>query len=159
MEMDGVELELMYQVTEAWDLMVTYGYIKAEYKDYMADLNGDRVITDNSGLVPRNIPENTFGITTSYTTQIGNGELKGRVSYRFRDEMETESSNNPLGSLDSIENVNATISYSLDNYSITVWGRNLTDEREQRWSTIGGLTSRGWWNEPSTIGVTFNVSY
>jgi outer membrane receptor protein involved in Fe transport len=73
--------------------------------------------------------------------------------------METESSNNPLGSLDSIENVNATISYSLDNYSITVWGRNLTDEREQRWSTIGGLTSRGWWNEPSTIGVTFNVSY
>ena len=33
MEMDGVELELMYQVTEAWDLMVTYGYIKAEYKN------------------------------------------------------------------------------------------------------------------------------
>ena len=29
------------------------------------------------------------------------------------------------GSLDSIENVNATISYSIDNYSVTVWGRNL----------------------------------
>ena len=32
MEMNGLELELMYQVTEAWDLMVTYGYLEAEYK-------------------------------------------------------------------------------------------------------------------------------
>ena len=159
MEMTGLELELMYQVTEAWDLMVTYGYLEAEYKDYLADLNGDGIITDNSGLIPRNTPENTFGVTTSYTTQIGNGELKGRVSYRFRDEMNTDSSNNPLGDLDSIENVNATISYSVENYSITLWGRNLTDEREQRWATIGGLTSRGWWNEPQTLGVTFAASF
>ena len=159
LEMDGIELELMYQVTEAWDLMVTYGYLKSEYANYFADLTGDGIITDNSNLVPRNTPENTFGITTSYTTQIGNGELKGRVSYRFRDEMESESQNRPEGSLDSIENVNATISYSVENYSITAWGRNLTDEREQRWSTIGGLTSRGWWNEPQTLGVTFKVSY
>ena len=27
MEMNGLELELMYQVSEAWDLMVTYGYL------------------------------------------------------------------------------------------------------------------------------------
>ena len=159
MEMTGIELELMYQVTEAWDLMVTYGYLEAEYKDYLADLNGDNVITDNSGLIPRNTPENTFGITTSYTTQIGNGELKGRVSYRFRDEMNSDSSNNPKGDLDSIENVNATISYSFSNYSITAWGRNLTDEREQRWSTIGGITSRGWWNEPQTLGITVAASF
>jgi len=159
MEMTGFELELQYQVTAAWDLMVTYGYLEAEYADYLADLNGDGVITDNSGLIPRNTPENTFGITTSYTTQIGDGELKGRLSYRFRDEMNTDSSNKPQGALDSIENVNATISYSLENYSITVWGRNLTDEREQRWATIGGITDRGWWNEPATLGITFAASY
>jgi iron complex outermembrane receptor protein len=159
MEMSGFELELMYQITEAWDLMVNYGYLEAEYKDYLADLNGDNVITDNSGLIPRNTPENTFGITTSYTTQIGDGELKGRISYRFRDEMNSDSSNNPLGDLDSIENVNATINYSINNYSITLWGRNLTDEREQRWATVGGLTSRGWWNEPQTLGITFAASF
>ena len=157
LEMTGLELELMYQVTAAWDLMVTYGFLESEYAGYEADLNGDGVITNNNSLVPRNTPENTFGITTSYTTQIGDGELKGRVSYRFRDEMESDASNNPLGSLDSIENVNATIGYTVDNYSVTVWGRNLTDEREQRWSTIGGLTSRGWWNEPATLGITFSA--
>ena len=159
MEMTGLELELMYQVSEAWDLMVTYGYLEAEYKDYLADINGDQNITDNSGLIPRNTPENTFGITTSYTTQIGDGELKGRISYRFRDELETDPSNNPLGSVDSIENINATIGYTIDNYSVTVWGRNLTDEREQRWRTVAGLTSRGYWNEPATLGITFAASY
>ena len=159
MEMMGFELELMYQISQAWDLMVNYGYLEAEYKDYLADLNGDNVITDNSGLIPRNTPENTFGITTSYTTQIGDGELKGRISYRFRDEMNSDSSNNPLGDLDSIENVNATISYSLETYSVSDWGRNLTDEREQRWATIGGLTSRGWWNEPATLVITFSASF
>ena len=159
MEMTGLELELMYQVSEAWDLMVTYGYLEAEYKDYLADINGDQNITDNSGLIPRNTPENTFGITTSYTTQIGDGELKGRISYRFRDELETDPSNNPLGSVDSIENINATIGYTIDNYSVTIWGRNLTDEREQRWRTVNGLTSRGYWNEPATLGITFAASY
>ena len=59
----------------------------------------------------------------------------------------------------AIENVNATINYSFSDYSITLWGRNLTDERDQRWATIGGLTSRGWWNEPQTLGITFAASF
>ena len=159
LEMTGIELEMRYQITEAWDLLVTYGFLDSEYDDYIADLTGDGIVTDNSDLVPRNTPENTFGLTTSYTMQIGNGDLKGRVSYRFRDDMETNSSNDPLGHLDSIYNVNANISYSIENYSISVWGRNITDEREQRWATIGGLTSRGWWNEPSTYGVTLSASF
>ena len=159
LEMTGIELEARYQITEAWDVLATYGFLESEYDGYLADLNGDGVITDNSDLKPRNTPENTFGLTTSYTTQVGSGELTARVSYRFRDEMETESSNNPLGQLDSIHNVNATISYEINNYRISVWGRNITDEREQRWSTIGGLTSRGWWNEPDTYGVTLSASF
>lgn len=159
LEMAGLELEVMYQISEAWDLMVTYGYLNSEYDNYIADLNGDNTITDNSDLEARNTPENTLGITTSYTAQIGNGDIKARLSYRFRDEMETNSSNNPLGHLDSINNVNANITYSIENYSVGIWGRNVTDEREERWATIGGLTSRGWWNEPATYGVTFSASF
>jgi iron complex outermembrane receptor protein len=159
LEMSGLELEVLYQVSDAWDIMATYGHLNSEYANYIADLTGDGIITDNSALVPRNTPENTFGLTTSYTTQIGNGDLKARVSYRYRGALETESQNNPLGHLDSINNVNANISYTMNNYSVSVWGRNITDEREQRWSTIGGLTSRGWWNEPATYGLTLSASF
>jgi len=159
LEMTGLELEVLYQVSDAWDVMATYGYLNSEYANYFADLTGDGIITDNSALVPRNTPENTFGLTTSYTAQIGNGDLKARVSYRYRGALETESQNNPLGHLGSINNVNANISYTMNNYSVSVWGRNITDEREQRWSTIGGLTSRGWWNEPATYGLTLSASF
>lgn len=159
LELSGLELEMTYQITEAWDVLVTYGFLKAEYDDYLADINGDGVVTDNSDLDPRNTPENTFGLTTSYSTKLGNGDFNAVVSYRFRDEMETNSSNDPLGQLDSISNVDGTISYSIENYRIAVWGRNITDEREQRWATVGGLTSRGWWSEPETYGVTISASF
>ncbi len=159
LEMQGFELEMMYQVTEKWDLLVTYGFLDAEYDDYFADINGDGIITDNSDLEPRNTPKNTLGVTTSYTTQIGPGTFNGVLSYRYRDSMETNSSNNPLGSLDSIDNVDATMSYTWENYRVAVWGRNLTDEREQRWATVGGIATRGWWNEPEMYGVTLSASF
>ena len=159
LEMEGVELEAMVRFNEAWDMMVTYGYLSAEYADYLADLTGSGEITDNSGLVPRNIPENTLGVTTSYTMQIGDGDLKARLSYRYRDNMETNSSNFPQGTLDSITNLNATLAYSWSNYQATLWGRNLTDEREERWGTIGAITTRGWWNEPATYGFTISASF
>lgn len=159
LEMTGVELEMMFQITGAWDLMANYGYLDAEYDDYFADLNGDQVVTDNSDLTSRNTPKNTFGITTSYTVQVGEGELKGRLSYRYRSGLETNASNNPLGSLGSIDNLNANVTYDINNYSISVWGKNITNEREQRWGTVGGLTTRGWWNEPSTYGVTLAASF
>ena len=159
LEMTGLELEVMYQMTESWNTMITYGYLKSEYANYLADLNGDNVITDNSALVPRNTPENTLGITAAYTTQVGNGDLKARLSYRYRGEMEADSSNNPLGHLDSITNLNGNITYDMENYSISLWGRNMTDQREERWATVGGLATRGWWNEPATYGVTLSASF
>lgn len=159
LEMTGFELEMLWQVSEHWDLQMTYGFLDAEYDDYLADLNGDQVITDNSDLEPRNTPENTFGLTASYTRQIGPGVFNGVASYRYRDEIETNASNDPLGSLDSIDNVDATLSYTWENYRVAVWGRNITDEREQRWATIGGIATRGWWSEPDMYGVTLSASF
>ena len=160
LDLFGVELELMYQITPAWFVRATYGYIDAEYDNYLADINGDQIITDNSALEPRNTPENTFGITTTYNIPIGNGDLRGMLSYRWRDEVEMIPNNDPLGHLDSIDDLSATVTYSWadDKYRVTVYGRNLTDERERKVGRIGGLTTRGWWNEGTTLGVEVAAS-
>ena len=160
LDLFGVELELMYQITPAWFVRATYGYIDAEYDNYLADINGDQIITDNSALEPRNTPENTFGITTTYNIPIGNGDLRGMLSYRWRDEVEMIPNNDPLGHLDSIDDLSATVTYSWadDKYRVTVYGRNLTDERERKVGRIGGLTTRGWWNEGTTFGVEVAAS-
>ena len=61
----------------------------------------------------------------------------------------------------SIYDVSAQLSYmfSDDRYRVTVYGKNLTDERELFGQTIGGIATRGYWNDPRTIGVEFAVSF
>ena len=75
----GVERELLFQVTEAWNIRANYGYLDAEYDDFFADLNG---------------------------------ELSLMGSYRWRDEVYTLAGNEPESLLDSIENMDAKISYT-----------------------------------------------
>lgn len=161
LDMFGVELELQYQITESWYLRATYGYIDAEYDSYIADIVGDGVITDNSGLSPRNTPKNTFGLTTTYTVPLREGDLTGLLSYRWRDEMEVIADNDPLGHVDSIDSLSATVSYawSDNRYRVTAYGRNLTDEREIHIRKVGGITTRGWYNEGRTYGVELSASF
>ena len=139
--------------------MANAGFMDTEYDDYFADLTGDQIITDNSGLTPRNTPDSTYGVTTSYTAPVASGELKARLSYRFRDSVESDASNKLLGKLDSLEDLSATISYSVNEYTISIYGRNITDEREQRWATIDPLAARGWWNEGESYGIEFSASF
>jgi iron complex outermembrane receptor protein len=162
LEIFGLEMELIFQVTDAWNIRASYGYLDAEYDDFFADLNGDQVVTDNSDLTPRNTPEHSFGLTSSYTVQVGPGALTAMAAYRWRDEVYTLAGNKPESLLDSIDNLDATVSYVWgedDNYRLSVYGRNITDEREGNYAEIGGLT--GWysWNEPSNYGVEFAVSF
>jgi iron complex outermembrane receptor protein len=139
LDMFGVELELLFQVNDAFFVRATYGYLDAEYDNYLADLTGDQIVTDNSALVPRNAPENTLGLTGNYITSIGNGDLTAVVSWRYRDEAETIADNNALGHLDSITELSANVSYawSDNRYRVTVFGRNMTDQRERKAGIIG----------------------
>ena len=170
LEIFGVELELQFQVTQAWNIRMSYGYLDAEYDEYEADLNGDQIITDNTDITPRNTPENTFGFNTTYTLPIGPGELVGFASYRWRDEIEVlafrdptpgSKGNDPLGHLDSIENLDLTVSYIWNDgrYRLTGYGRNVTDERERVVSRIPDLTSWASWNQGANYGVEFAVSF
>ncbi len=160
LEMFGVELEVLYQITPAWFLRASYGYLDAEYDDYMADLNGDGEVTDNSGLTPRRTPENTFGLTTTYVLNLGPGELSGTLAYRWIDEQEASPDNHPRGHLDSMDDLSANITYLWGDgrFRVTVFGRNMTDERQGSGPYIGGLTQAIAWNEPATYGLELGVS-
>ncbi|MGI9287268.1 MAG: TonB-dependent receptor domain-containing protein, partial [Pseudomonadales bacterium] len=82
----GVDLELQYKLTEAWSVRAAYGYLDAEFDEFTADLDGDgeTPATDNTDLKLRNAPENTFGLSTTYTVPIGPGKFYAYASYRFR---------------------------------------------------------------------------
>jgi iron complex outermembrane receptor protein len=168
MDIFGVELELELQITESWNIRANYGYLDAEYNGFIADLNGDGISTDNDGLTPRNTPENTFGVASTYNWELGDGKLSANVSYHWRDEVESilapdpsaPTENDLLGSQDSLENLSANLSYAWnDRYRVAAYGRNLTDDRGRAASRIGGLTTRGFWNEGTTIGMEVSASF
>jgi iron complex outermembrane receptor protein len=157
----GIEMEVLFQVTENWNVRASYGYLDAEYDGFIADLNGDQTVTDNSALTPRNTPEHSWGITSTYTIAVGNGDLMASAAYRFRDEVYTLAGNKPESLLDSITNLDASLTYSWGEnsvYRISAYGRNITDQREGQYAEIGGLT--GWysWNRGRTFGAEFAVS-
>ena len=172
-EISGLEVDLSWQVTQNWFVRANYGYLDAEYNEFYGDLNGDGVETENSFMQPRNTPENTFGISTVYTAAFGPGNLQGVLAYRYRDAIQTDlvsqspttppspTNTGGIGAMGSIYDVSAQLSYmfSDDRYRITVYGKNLTDERELFNQTIGGIATRGYWNDPRTLGVEFAVSF
>jgi hypothetical protein len=63
--------------------------------------------------------------------------------------------------MESINNFDATLTYrwAEGKYRVSAFGRNMTDEREVLWATIGGLTTRGQWNEGATYGIEFNADF
>jgi iron complex outermembrane recepter protein len=160
-DMPGLELELTGAVTENLRLRASYGYLKAEYDDYIADINNDGEITDNSDLKLRRAPENTFGLSATYSRYFGNGEFVGDLTYRWRDEVETISSNDPVGHVDSFGLWSASVDYIYaERYQLSIYGRNLADERHISATTkIGPLVTFGSWNQPRNWGLELRYTF
>ena len=174
-EISGVEVDLSWQITQNWFLRANYGYLDASYDNFIADLDGGATVepTDNSYMRPRNTPENSFGISTTYTVPLGSASLQGVLAYRYRDSIEVDlvsqvptkpvapADTGGIGSMGSIDDLSAQLSFmfSDNRYRITVYGKNLTDERELLTQTIGGIATRGYWNDPRTYGVEFAFSF
>ena len=137
----GLEGELSWAATAGLVINTNFGYLKAEYDNYIADLNGDGTATDNSALELRRVPSLTGGINGNYTRQIGLGALNAFASYRYTGKYQTHVSNNPLGLLDSRGVIDVSISYEWAwganrTAKITAFGRDLTDEQRSNSAVI-----------------------
>lgn len=161
----GIELETQYVFNEYFRAFLNYGYLDAEYDEFFTDINaGDGVslIEDASFLEPRNAPEFTWGVGGTVSIPLGSGAIELYAKYSKVDEVETNLLNTPLGNLDEREDLTASIGYYVENYSVSIFGRNLTDEEFEIFTPIGqnpGLFAVGTVNRPRTIGVEFEYNF
>ncbi|ARN75180.1 TonB-dependent receptor [Oceanicoccus sagamiensis] len=159
-ELSGLELELTAQLTSGLSVYLNAGYLDTEYTDFVADINGDGNETDNSGLQIRNAPEKTVGVGADYFADLGFGEFGAHYNYRWSDEYQTIFNNNPLGKVDSYGMHHASFDLTVDDkYKVSVYGRNLTDERYARVVIIPNFTHFGQYNAPRNYGVEFTYSF
>jgi len=163
----GVELETEYVFTDWFRGFLNYGYLDAEYSDFETDIDaqdGEEIIEDASFLTPRNAPENTIGLGGTFSWPIGPGTLELYGKYAWVDDVETNLLNTPLGHLEDRKDVTASIGYYADDWSVSVFGRNLTDEQFETQVLLAaepplGLFGVGSVNRPRTYGIEFEYNF
>jgi iron complex outermembrane receptor protein len=126
----GVELELTAVLTEQLLLGVNLGILDGDYDKVEYDISGDGLVDDtDEGLsLPRLAPLSA-GVSLTWQDEIFSGHsLLARVSFNHRDEAAYNDNN--VGYLNAVDIVDANISFTTADESITVsvFGRNLKDE-------------------------------
>jgi len=164
-EIKGLEFEMQAQISSSLSMYMMAGLLDTEYKEFYADVNGAEdgpglIPTDNTYLKFRNAPDATFGIGFDYAQSLSVGEFTANYGYRWSDEYETEFFNDERGHADAMGMHNVSFSLTVDDkYKVSLYGRNLTDERHARLVKIGGISQGGTWSTPRNIGASLTVDF
>jgi len=124
--MQGIELEMQAIVTDNLSMRANFGYLDSEYDEFTYD-NGFEIV-DDSGLDFRRAPEYTGSVDATYEWRLGNGDAWLRGSYHFLGEHFIEQANRPELENDDQHIVDASINYTINGITLSVFGRNLTEE-------------------------------
>jgi len=142
--LNGIELEMVGLISESLSVDFNLGYLDASYDEFIGQIFEDDVEgADNSNLDLRRAPELNFTLGLNANVSLGEGELGSRISYRWTDSYFGSLTNFPTTEIDSHGELDASISYSIDNWRVSLYGRNLTDEDEFNHSFVVAPTTTG----------------
>jgi iron complex outermembrane receptor protein len=125
---DGVELEVLAQLTNRWTLSGNLGLLDAKYDSFFTDLYAEGTPRDFSNLKLRRAPKVSYSLSSNYEHDIGAGTASFRVGYNWRSDYEGTLNNQPGTGIDAFGILDASIGYEYNNWSFALFGSNLTDE-------------------------------
>lgn len=115
----GLEIEGSWGISDGFLLHGSLGLINVD-------------VDDPDAVAPLT-PELTFSLSPEYTFSAGDGDVTIRADYSYRGEMFGEPTDDPgrLTKIDSRSIINMDIAYRPQdgNWTLAVYGKNLTDER------------------------------
>jgi len=110
----GLESQLDYYPNDSLHLYSSIGLLKAEFDEYTEALEGR---------APAQSPEYQYNIGLDYSFNqnwMFRTNLEGRGSYYFSNTHDSKSKSYSL--------LNSSLSYAMNNWSVNVWAKNITDE-------------------------------
>lgn len=149
----GVELDLTAQLFNGFTLNGNLGYLDAKYKDFFGDIYSTGTPVDASFLKIRRAPKWTGSLGGTYEADIGNDAsawISGDVRYIGGHEITFL--NNPNLRNDGQFMVNASINARLNQTTVSLFGKNLANEKgwtigydvQNIWSYGAPRPSRTW---------------
>ncbi|WP_428820519.1 TonB-dependent receptor [Microbulbifer sp. MCCC 1A16149] len=127
----GIEAEVTFQASEALQLFATFGWLNAEFEDFISsthvdardDNTGETSLVSLDGRDLAHAPNYQFFTGAEYALT---ANLMFRVEVEGKDDFYFSNSHNEKSTV--YELVNARLTYRGDDWDISLWGRNLTDE-------------------------------
>ncbi len=177
----GAEVELLAIPTEGLTLGLNVGLLDAKFDEWLVPgLSGGTV--DKSGLELRRAPEFTAAFNVQYEQALGNDAfLVYGLNYSYKDDYYVIANTvqrpqaQDSGLVDAFGLLDASISYETDAWSVSLWGKNLTDEAyfthvldvgtnynagpNNTPVPVAGLWTFGTINPPRTYGVEFRFKF
>lgn len=157
----GVELQSGWYINDVFDVHASLGLLDTQYTDFVY-INDDGV-NDLSGRSQGHAPNYQYHLALN--TQLSddllfNVSVEGKDSFYYNDNVDSPKTK-------SYALLNASLRYEMNDWDVTLWARNITDNKvETRGFNFpndprDGYTSVGYTQlgEPAVYGVTINAKF
>lgn len=152
----GYETQLIVNPFTGFSLSAAYAYTDATFDRFVqddVDLSGNRI---------SRTPRHKVTVSPSYSYRFAGGmELKLAADYRYASRIFDDNSNQAPEVRDETHFLDARIVLDniADRFSVSVWGKNLTDELTRTFQGTFLGANFGAYNPPRTYGVTLGFRY
>ena len=126
----GVEVEATARLTDALTLSGAFGYIDAEFREYITQIAGRGPVDVADFREVQNTPKVTATGTIAYTTALGSGDLGLSSTLSYRAKTRQFEIPNPFFDQPAYALLDASIVYTAEGgrWSLGLHGKNLTDK-------------------------------
>lgn len=141
-EVEGLEVDWLFQMTDAIRVGINAAYLDASYGDFKdGPCDAIQLDADSACGTPAGVTGNDLtGNRTLYASEwsgnafvdvrfpMGNMEWFGGADVNYRDEFDSAGDADPYDVIDAYTKVNARIGLSAEHWEIMAYGRNIFDE-------------------------------
>lgn len=152
----GVELEVLARPFPGLTLSGNYAYLDTEVKNFILGTDG----TDLSGNVLGKAPKNAFTLSGNYVQNIDDrSDISFHADYVYQSSMFFFIENTVTAKEPSYGILNGRVIYTLNNWSFTVYGRNITNKLYRTKTVPVGDGAFSGFGDPATYGVTVGYKF
>ena len=186
LETQGIEIEFTWRPTDSFELSGFYAHNEGEFTSFVEGTCWDATpfhtgqpdpglppafnplinlerCDRTGGKLPYN-PEDRVFLAASQSFDVGNNSIFARLEWSYASEAFTDGDLDPFTESDSLNILNARIGYTWIDWDadLTLWGRNITDEKYYTGSfdapaQDGRMNSYP--SEPAMYGITFRKGF
>ncbi|MFC3051421.1 TonB-dependent receptor [Kordiimonas pumila] len=159
-EIWGLESELTWRVSNGLTLSAIYAYTHDRLTKFDTEEYGIPVSYAGNRLT--RIPAHKVVISPSYTLELSSGaDLELSVDYAYESKIFDDFNNQPPEIRASTNFVDARAVFTTvdEQWSVSLWGKNLTNELTRTYQSDFGGVNFGAYNAPRTYGVSLRWKY